>query len=103
VAQSLYRRGKLPSEQGFALWLRYNQRLLQYHAAQRFDLLCFDLAPEAYMQAATRDFSRLGLDASHTSFAFFEEQLRNTGIEPMFAAPPAAAMQVYEELRGLAA
>ncbi|HEY3645757.1 MAG TPA: sulfotransferase [Gammaproteobacteria bacterium] len=103
VAQSLHRRGKLPPEQGFGLWLRYNQRLLRYHTEQRFDLLCFDLAPEAYMQAATRAFGRLGLDASHTSFAFFEEQLRNTAIEPMFAAPPAEAMHLYEQLRDLAA
>jgi len=102
VAQSLYRRGKLAPEQGFGLWLRYNQRLLQYHAEDRFDLLCFDLAPEPYMQAATRAFARLGLDASHTSFAFFEEQLRNTGIDPIFASPPAEVMRMYEQLRGLA-
>ena len=103
VAQSLHRRGKMPPEQGFALWLRYNQRLLQYHAERRFDLMCFDLAPELYMQTAVRAFARLRLDASHSSFAFFEEQLRNTGIDAMFAAPPADVMQVYEQLRGLAA
>jgi hypothetical protein len=102
VAQSLHRRGKLAPEQGFELWLRYNQRLLRYHSERRFDLLCFDLAPAPYMQAAARAFARLGLDASHTSFAFFEEQLRNTGIEPMFAAPPAEVMRIYERLQGLA-
>lgn len=103
VAQSLHRRGKMSPERGFGLWLRYNQRLLQYHAEQRFDLLCFDLAPQAYMQAATRAFGRLGLDASHTAFAFFEEQLRNTGIDPMFTAPPAEVLRVYGQLRDLAA
>jgi hypothetical protein len=103
VAQSLYRRGKMPPEKGFELWLRYNQRLLQYHAAERFDLLCFDLAPGDYMQAATRAFGRLGLDASHTAFAFFEEQLRNTGIDPLFATPPVEAMRVHEKLQSLAA
>lgn len=103
VAQSLYRRGKMPPEQGFELWRRYNQRLLEYHAGQRFDLLCFDLDPEPYMQAARRAFARLGLDASHTAFAFFEEQLRNSAIEPMFADPPAEVMRVYARLRDLAA
>jgi hypothetical protein len=103
VAQSLHRRGKVPPEKGFDLWARYNQRLLRYHGEQRFDLLCFDLAPGPYMQAAVRAFGRLGLDASHTSFAFFEEQLRNTDIDPMFSAPPAEAMRLYERLRDLAA
>lgn len=103
VAQSLQRRGKVPAEKSFDLWRRYNQRLLRYHAERRFDLLCFDLAPEPYMQAAKQAFDRLGLDASHTSFAFFEEQLRNTGIDPTFAAPPAEAMRLYEQLRSLAA
>lgn len=102
VAQSLHRRGKMSPDQGFELWRHYNQRLLQYHTEQRFDLLCFDLAPGAYMAAATRAFGRLGLDASHTSYAFFEEQLRNTAVEPMFDAPPAEALMLYEQLRDLA-
>lgn len=103
VAQSLHRRGKLAPEQGFALWQRYNEKLLEYQSRYRFDLLCFDLAPADYMQSVTAAFKRLGLDASHTQLAFFEEQLRNTAIEPMFAAPPAEAMQLYQRLRSLAA
>jgi hypothetical protein len=103
VAQSLHRRGKLAPERGFDIWTRYNRRLLEHHTAQGFDLLCFDLEPAPYMQAAARAFDRLGLDASRTSFAFFEEQLRNTAIDPVFASPPPEAMALYERLRGLAA
>lgn len=102
VAQSLHRRGKMPAEQGFALWLRYNARLLELQTRYGFDLLCFDLEPEAYMQAVGKAFQRLGLDASHTSLAFFEESLRNTAIDPMFSTPPPEAMQVYERMREIA-
>jgi hypothetical protein len=103
VAQSLHRRSKMPAEQGFALWRRYNEKLLEYQSRHGFDLLCFDLAPADYIRSVTGAFKRLGLDASHTQLAFFEEQLRNTAIDPMFAAPPKEAMDLYASLKGLAA
>ena len=102
VAQSLHRRGKMPAEDGFALWLRYNSRLLELQTRYGFDLLCFDLEPEAYMQAVGRAFQRLGLDASHTTLAFFEESLRNTAIDPVFSTPPPEVMRVYERMREMA-
>ncbi len=37
-------------EDGLALWLAYNERLLQAHRHQPFPLLCFDLPPEAFVQ-----------------------------------------------------
>jgi hypothetical protein len=103
VAQSLHRRGKMSAEQGFALWLRYNARLLELQTRYGFDLLCFDLEPEGYMRAVGKAFQRLGLDASHTTLAFFEESLRNTAIDPMFATPPPETMRVYERMREMAA
>lgn len=103
VAQSLHRRGKMPPEQGFELWRRYNARLLEEHARHGFDILCFDLTPPVYIAAVHRAFGRLGLDPSRTSLAFFEESLRNTDIDPMFAAPPAEMMRMYETLCGMAA
>lgn len=103
VAQSLHRRGKMPPEQGFDLWLRYNERLLELRAQHSFDMLCFDLEPAAYMHAVQGAFDRLRLDASHTNMAFFEENLRNSVIDPVFASPPPAAMRMYDEMRSLAA
>lgn len=103
VAQSLYRRGKHTPAQAFEIWTRYNRRLLRHHAEQPFDLLCFDLEPVPYMQMAAKAFGRLGLDVSHTDFAFFEEQLRNSRIDPEFAHPPAEAMELYSRLKALAA
>ncbi len=103
VAQSLHRRGKLPAEQGFALWLRYNERLLELQAQHGFDLLCFDLEPTPYMSAVKEAFTHLGLDSSNTALAFFEESLRNSAIEAQFASPPPAVMAAYETLRRMAA
>jgi tetratricopeptide (TPR) repeat protein len=37
-------------EDGLALWLAYNERLLQAHRRQPFPLLCFDLPPEDFVQ-----------------------------------------------------
>jgi len=103
VAQSLYRRSKLPADKAYTLWLRYNQRLLELHKTLRFDILCFDLERAAYIQAVGNAFRRLGLDVSDTSLAFFEEHLRNSTIEPIFAEPPREVMATYERLRGAAA
>lgn len=103
VAQSLHRRGKMPPEQGFELWRRYNARLLEEQTRHRFDILCFDLTPPAYIAAVHKAFGRLGLDSSHTSLAFFEESLRNTAIDPMFESPPTEVMRMYETMREMAA
>lgn len=103
VAQSLHRRGRMPAQEGFALWRRYNIRLLEERTRHAFDLLCFDLEPLAYMQSVQRAFARLGLEVSHASLGFFEENLRNTAIEPMFASPPVEVMRIYEVLRRMAA
>lgn len=103
VAQSLHRRGKMSPEQSFDLWLRYNGKLLELQAQHGFDLLCFDLEPVPYMSAVKTAFAKLGLDSSHTGLAFFEESLRNTAIDPPFAAPPTAVMDVYGRMRGMTA
>lgn len=103
VAQSLYRRGQMPAEHGFGLWLLYNTRLLELQARHGFDLLCFDLEPATYIASVHKAFGRLGLDSSHTRLAFFEESLRHDSIDPMFASPPEHIMQAYGRLREKAA
>lgn len=103
VAQSLYRRGGIAPEKGFELWRRYNERLAHIREQERFGLLCFDLDPEPYMHAVRDVFTGLGLDAGHTAFAFFEERLRNVTIEPAFATPPREVLDLYSQLRSLAA
>ena len=103
VAQSLHRRGRLSADEGYKLWLRYNRRLLELQQTLRFDILCFDLERAVYVQSVASAFRRLGLDVTGSSLAFFEENLRNSTIEPIFAEPPLEVMATYERLRGVAA
>jgi hypothetical protein len=98
VAQSLHRRGKMVPEKGFALWLRYNQKLLRYKQQLSFDVISFDLAPDVYLDNITKIFQKLNLQVTHKDLAFFDEQLRSVEVAPMFENPPAEVMDVYEQL-----
>ncbi|HET7394824.1 MAG TPA: sulfotransferase [Gammaproteobacteria bacterium] len=101
VAQSLFRRGKMPPQQGYELWSSYNERLIKYKQTFGFDLVCFDLSPPAYLAAAETIFQRLDLDTIKNDLAFFEAKLRSDQIEPMFRHPPDKVMAIYEKLQGL--
>jgi len=103
VAQSLHRRGKMAAERAFRLWLRYNKQLLELQETLGFDILCFDLERADYIKSVANAFHHLGLDVSDTNLAFFEEDLRSTSIEPMFAEPPQEVMEIYLHLRKIAA
>ncbi|MDE2235447.1 MAG: sulfotransferase family protein [Gammaproteobacteria bacterium] len=103
VAQSLHRRGRLSADAGYKLWLCYNRRLLELQQTLGFDILCFDLERAAYIQSVTNAFRHLGLDVTGANLAFFEEELRNSSIEPMFAEPPQEVMGIYQHLRETAA
>jgi hypothetical protein len=103
VAQSLYRRGRLSADEAYQLWLRYNRRLLELQQTLRFDILCFDLERAAYIQSVTSAFRHLDLDVTDSNLAFFEDELRNTHIEPMFAEPPEEVINIYSQLRGKSA
>ena len=102
VAQSLHRRGRMPPDRAYGLWLRYNQRLLQLHAALGFDMLCFDLEPSFYLRAVSGAFLRLGLDNCDNRLGFFEETLRNTVTDPMFNELPPEVIRTYDQLRDVA-
>jgi len=49
VAESLRTRNKMPLEEGIALWLKYNRRLIQWHERFGFPLVSFDLQGDAYL------------------------------------------------------
>lgn len=102
VAQSLYRRGGMPPEQAYALWSRYNTRLLQYRQDLGFDILCFDLDPVHYLESARRAFGRLGLDVSRTELGFFDARLRSVTLDESFTDPPAEVMALYQHLKEIA-
>ena len=99
VAQSLHRRGKMSPEKGFELWLRYNQKLLLRKQQLSFDIVCFDLAPDVYLQSVGEMFRKLNLEIVNTDLAFFDEQLRSVEVSPMFENPPIEVMDMYARLR----
>lgn len=102
VAQSLHRRGQMPPEEGFALWLHYNRLLLDYQSQFGFDILCFDLNPNDYLSAAVRAFKRLGLDTASATLRFYDEGLRSAGADALFGNPPPEVMKVYAQLKEIA-
>lgn len=51
VARSLARRDGMPPEKSYALWVRYNQELIDLHRTRPFPLVAFDLSnPRAYLE-----------------------------------------------------
>ncbi len=97
VAQSLHKRGQMPQEKAFDLWLHYNRRLLHYHAKFGFDIVNFNLESAAYRQCVSQAFK--GLDISHSldDFCFFDSSLRHATIDDSVELPPEVRM-IYNEL-----
>lgn len=90
VANSLRARGRMPVEAGLALWLTYNQRLLDLYALSPFPLISFDLAEDEYAAAIAGVAQALGLavPSACQRHPFFDAQLRGA---------PAADAEVSQE------
>lgn len=78
VANSLRARGQMPIEVGLALWLTYNQRLLDLYARSPFPLISFDLPEVEYAAAIAGVAQALGLaiPSPGQHHPFFDAQLR---------------------------
>lgn len=101
VARSLKKRGDMPIEKGFSLWLYYNQQLLRLAQEHDFPIVNFDLPTETYLSDASRKLASLGLDEEKSKSAteFFDKNLRtqlleNTDDEPL----PEEVSNLYREL-----
>jgi tetratricopeptide (TPR) repeat protein len=76
-------------EDGLALWLAYNERLVQAHRRRPFPLLCFDLPFEAFVQqlrhALQTHFADWiateGLQLEHIGTFYSEALVRQTGAQ----------------------
>jgi hypothetical protein len=99
VARSLERRNAMPADDAVALWRAYNQVLLQEHRRKAFPLLCFDEEPAAVREKLLAIGRTLRLEGGPGEERFFAPELR--GAEP-HATLPAAARELYDELRTLA-
>ena len=103
VAESLRRRHpNKPPEDWLALWLRYNQRLLELQQTHGFAIIDFDLAPDAYLQRLETLTAELGLQATEDHEPFFDPALRSRE-DRHDAELPAEVDEVYRELTMIAA
>lgn len=101
VAQSLLTRNKMPLEEGRALWLRYNQRLLALHQTAPFPLIDFDQPAEAYVAALTRVCQALDLPDPDAAAVFFDPALKTSVAATAEIADPEVAA-VYAALQARA-
>lgn len=105
VALSLHQRNEMPIAQAIELWRRYNQRLVELYHHYRFDLVCFDLAPEAYLQRVADVFRGLRLEDDIRGRGFFDPALRhhNDWCNDRRATElPADAQRLYQRMLRLA-
>lgn len=102
VAESLQRRNGFPLEQGFAIWSRYNERLLALHAAERFPVIEFRPGSGTMRDSLERLVSTLDLPVRLTSsqFGFFEEGIPSSA--PSGQPVPAEVEALYERLGEIA-
>lgn len=102
VAQSLQIRDQMPLEDGRALWLLYNRRLLALHQKTPFPLIDFDQPVDAYIAALTQLCRTLDLPDPEAATAFFDPALKtNTAATAEISDPEIAS--VYAELQARAA
>jgi hypothetical protein len=80
VAESLKNRDNLPFDQGVALWIRYNERLLKHHDTLKFPIVSFDLSEEMFRIKLIEVYKRLGVNQVPSDITFFEPQLRHSQI-----------------------
>jgi hypothetical protein len=97
VAASLAARGRIPPHRAVELWLTYNRRLLALHDASPFPLVCFDLAPDVFLEAVLARLDSLGLSPGNGGLSFFDPALRRADASASEEAP-APALRLYAEL-----
>ena len=101
VAASLRRRNQFSWEQGFNLWLIYNQHLLLKLKECHFQLISFDQAEESYRKSLYVLADALSLTTAQNSHGFFSGHLRNE-LPDDFPSLPKAVAELYEELKAAA-
>lgn len=98
VAQSLARRSNMPAEQAYALWLQYNQHLIEMHRRWKFPLLEFSLTDlEAYCASVAGVAVRLGINPRLDQIRRFVSQKLDHG-EPSVQPVPTECRGAYEYL-----
>jgi hypothetical protein len=102
VALSLQKRDGTPLAEGWELWRRYNERLLELSRHYNFALANFDLEPEAYLADTLAKLVKLGLDPelANKGQDFFDSSLRSQADGDIETVElPADVAATYKELQ----
>ncbi len=100
VALSLNKRDQSPLEEGWELWRRYNERLLELAEARDFALVNFDLPDAAYLDSVIDALVALGLNPERAAQGreFFDAALRNQAGSDVDVALPAPVADLHKRL-----
>ncbi len=100
VAQSLQQRNRFALEQGLALWQRYNQRLLELHAARPFPIVEYGVGTAAYRQQLELALAELGFPAQSRArgLDFFTPALEHQSATANLAALSEPVRTLYMQL-----
>lgn len=96
VVRSLVGRRDILADKATALWVDYNQRLLDFHKKKPFALLCFDEDEPTLHTKINRIFPKMGLSAI-ASDRFFRQDLKHHTQESDVIPPDLA--RLYAELQ----
>lgn len=104
VAASLMHRAKtwnqpMSKSTALQLWEVYNARMLAFHAAQKFDILRYDIPAKDYHKNLIKAGNKLGLNVAATA-SFREASLHNQ--QKKNAAIPRALRHTWEALNDFA-
>lgn len=99
VALSLQSRDRTSLEEGYALWLEYNMKLLEWEERFHFDLVDFDVPDDVYGTEVAARISKLGLNGLE-AMDFFDASLRHQFTEPTGGIDlPEEVEKVYQALK----
>jgi hypothetical protein len=100
VAQSLENRNNFDLGTSLGLWRQYNERLIDFHRAGPFPVVCFD-DESTVLEAKLREAGEMvGLGPAPADEPFFTDELRNAPAGVGEVPPDIEAL--YEQLRALA-
>lgn len=98
VAMSLHKRSKMHIQQGFGLWLAYNEKLVRLYQHWPFPLISFDMPAEQYLEKVEFLVRRQELNMPRDGFKFFENRLRHWQAERQQLALPPQVARMYHYL-----
>lgn len=75
VAHSLYKRNGIAIQDGYTLWYRYNQKLIEAHNTRTFPIIEFTPSPQQFLSGIRRLLSEMHFDPGPEVLSFYDPAL----------------------------